>query len=122
MTGGAIAAAVLLALRMLLPVCDAGPNPDERAPAYVQCPRCPYGAWITVTNEWGYQDWSPEVVDRCGLIHYHNTSRRGATYHCTRCCLEWTVEEWPGGPCWCGWEASDGDPFVDGCADLPDDR
>lgn len=120
MTPGATAAAVLLALRMLLPICDPGPYPNERAPDRVRCARCPDRTWVTVINEWEYLDWSPEVVDRCGLIHYHNTGKRGATYRCTACCREWTTEEFTGGRCWCDWDPSDGEVFKDACAALPE--
>ena len=126
MTVGATAAAMLIAVRLLAPVCDPGPFANERAPASVRCERCEKEGvawtWVTALNAWEYSDFTPEVVDSCQLIHYHNTGKRGATYHCVRCCHEWTVEEWTGGPCWCGWEPSDGTPFVDACSGLPESR
>ena len=111
-------AAALLVLRLLLPICDAGPEPDVRAEVYVVCPSCPQRTWVVVMSGWCYRDTAPEFTDRCGHTHWHDTSRMGATYRCTACCATWEVEESPGDPCWCGFDPEDREPASDVCPDV----
>ena len=44
-------AAALLVLRLVLPICDAGPEPDVRAEVYVVCPSCPQRTWVVEQAE-----------------------------------------------------------------------
>ena len=56
-------AAALLVLRLVLPICDAGPEPDVRAEVYVVCPSCPQRTWVVVMSGWCYRDTAPEFTD-----------------------------------------------------------
>ena len=116
------AAAVLwLVTAALGPVCDPGTAADVRAPAYVRCAHCG-DSWVTVKYEWCYPDPYVEMRDSCGRLHWHDAGRQGRTYHCTRCCAEWSVEEWTGSACWCGFEPGDeGGSLLEPCPDISDE-
>ena len=63
-----------------------------------------------------------EMRDQCGRQHWHDVGRRGQTYHCVRCCGEWSVEEYTGTECWCGWQpGDDGSVLLEPCPDISDE-
>ena len=112
------AAALLLALRLIVPVCDAGEHPNERAPAYVRCEKCG-DSWVAVKYEWESADSWVEMTDKCGRTHWHDTGRAGHVYVCLSCCREWTVEGYTGSSCWCGWSpGDDGSVLLEPCPEI----
>lgn len=114
-------AAALLVLRLVLPICDAGPEPDVRAPAYVRCADCG-DSWVTITESWCIPSAWVGVRDQCGRQHYHDSGREYARYHCVRCCREWAVEGWTGSDCWCGWTPEDNNAvLMEPCPDISDE-
>lgn len=114
----AAAAALLIALRLVLPVCDPGPEPNVRAERSIQCPHCDHLTWVTQMTGWEYIDTAPSFVDRCGQTHWHDLSRRGGFFHCCECCYEWKEERSLGGDCWCGFSPEDNEPARDTCPDA----
>lgn len=94
------------------------PDPPERAPRSVRCPKH-HRAIVVVDDRRTYTDTSVKwIEDSCSQWHYHDASYECIDYRCLRCGEVWTVEvNAPG--CRCGWRRGSSN-FRDPCADVDD--